>query len=58
MNIDGRYFSIQELSKKGLGSVSKLKRLVADGKIKSFKIGRSRKIAESDLVEYINSCQK
>ncbi|HED4409022.1 TPA: helix-turn-helix domain-containing protein, partial [Pasteurella multocida] len=34
------------------------KRLVASGKIKSLKIGRSRKIAESDLKEYIISCQK
>ncbi|HDR1285888.1 TPA: helix-turn-helix domain-containing protein [Pasteurella multocida] len=45
-------------SQRGLGSESKIKRLVASGKIKSLKIGRSRKIAESDLNEHIKSCQK
>ncbi|EJZ80451.1 TPA: helix-turn-helix domain-containing protein [Pasteurella multocida] len=58
MSIDMKYFSIQELAQRGLGSESKIKRLVASGKIKSLKIGRSRKIAESDLNEYIKSCQK
>ncbi|BDE03022.1 helix-turn-helix domain-containing protein [Pasteurella multocida] len=58
MNIDNKYFSIQELVQRGLGSEAKIKRLVASGKIKSLKIGRSRKIAESDLKEYIISCQK
>ncbi|HDR1116875.1 TPA: helix-turn-helix domain-containing protein [Pasteurella multocida] len=58
MNIDNKYFSIQELVQRGLGSEAKIKRLVASGKIKSFKIGRSRKIAESDLKEYIISCRK
>ncbi len=58
MNIDNKYFSIQELVQRGLGSEAKIKRLFASGKIKSLKIGRSRKIAESDLKEYIISCQK
>ncbi len=58
MNIDNKYFSIQELVQRGLGSEAKIKRLVASGKIKSLKIGRSRKIAESDLKEYIISCHK
>ncbi|ODS44890.1 transcriptional regulator [Pasteurella multocida] len=58
MNIDNKYFSIQELVQRGLGSEAKIKRLLASGKIKSLKIGRSRKIAESDLKEYIISCQK
>ncbi|HHT7855887.1 helix-turn-helix domain-containing protein [Pasteurella multocida] len=58
MSIDAKYFSIQELARRGLGSESKIKKLVASGKIKSFKIGRSRKIAESDLNEYIKSCRR
>ncbi|HDR1856410.1 TPA: helix-turn-helix domain-containing protein [Pasteurella multocida] len=58
MSIDTKYFSTQELAQRGLGSESKIKRLVASGKIKSLKIGRSRKIAESDLNEHIKSCQK
>ncbi|MFC0992328.1 helix-turn-helix domain-containing protein [Pasteurella multocida] len=58
MSIDVKYFSIQELAMRGIGSESKIKRLVSSGKIKSFKIGRYRKIAESDLNEYIKSCQR
>lgn len=58
MSIDMKYFSIQELAQRGLGSESKIKILVASGKIKSLKIGRSCKRAESDLDEYIKSCQR
>lgn len=57
MKIDGRYFSIKELVEKGLGSKAKLDRLIASGKLPSYKFGRSRKISETDLNNYLKSCR-
>lgn len=58
MNLESKFYSIKELVSRGLGSESKIKRLVSSGKIKSFKVGRSRLIAESDVNKYIISCQR
>lgn len=54
METTERYYSVRELAEKGLASESTLKRMIKSGKLQSYKFGRSRKIAESDL----NQCLK
>lgn len=56
--IDTKYFSINDLVEKGMGSKAKIKRMISSGKLPSYKFGRSRLISEIDLVNYIKSCQK
>ncbi len=53
MEIDEKYFSISDLVKKGIGSKSKIQRLIHSGKLRSWKFGRSRLIAESDLINFM-----
>ena len=53
-----RYFSIKEIVQTGSCSEATVKRWIARGKLKSYKFGRSRKIAESDLNEYIKTCRQ
>lgn len=56
--LENKYFTVQQLVKKGLGSKAKIHRLISSGKLRSFKLGRSRKIAESAVEEYLNANQK
>ncbi|HHF1113699.1 helix-turn-helix domain-containing protein [Haemophilus influenzae] len=42
----------------GICSEATVKRWIASGKLKSYKFGRSRKIAESDLNEFIKTCRR
>lgn len=53
-----RYFSIKEIAQTGICSEATVKRWIASGKLKSYKFGRSRKIAESDLNEFIKTCRR
>ncbi|HHF1127672.1 TPA: helix-turn-helix domain-containing protein [Haemophilus influenzae] len=53
-----RYFSIKEIVQMGICSEATVKRWIASGKLKSYKFGRSRKIAESDLNEFIKTCRR
>ena len=48
-----RYFSVREIVETGLCSEATLKRRMKEGKLKSYKLGRSRKIAESDLNAFL-----
>lgn len=56
--MEERYFSIKEIVETGLCSEATLKRRMKEGKLKSYKLGRSRKIAESDLKEYLKTCRQ
>lgn len=56
--IDERYFSVKELVERGIGSAATIGRLIRSGKLRSYKLGGSRKIAESDLAAYLNSCRE
>lgn len=53
-----RYFSIKEIAETGLCSEPTIKRWIASGKLKSYKFGRSRKVAESDLNAYLAICKQ
>ena len=53
-----RYFSIKEIVQTGICSEATVKRWISSGKLKSYKFGRARKIAESDLNEYIKTCRQ
>lgn len=56
--LENKYFTVQQLVEKGLGSKATIHRLISSGKLRSFKLGRSRKIAESAVEEYLNANQK
>lgn len=51
-----KYYSVKELIEYGLGSESTIFRLIRSNKLKSCKFGRSRKVPESALEDYISSC--
>lgn len=57
MNIDERYFSINELVGRGIASKSTLHRWISSGKLKSCKFGRSRRIPEGELIKFIDPNQ-
>lgn len=57
MQIDERYFSVNDLVEKGIGSKATIFRFVKSGALKSYKFGRSLLIAESDLIAFMQPNQ-
>ena len=51
-------FQLKEIAETGLCSEPTIKRWIASGKLKSYKFGRSRKVAESDLNAYLAICKQ
>lgn len=51
-----KLMSIQETAIKGKVSTQTVRRLIKAGKLKSYRVGRQRRIDESDFVDCISSC--
>lgn len=51
-----RLLTIKELTEMGLGSRTKIEKLVKDGKLPMLKIERSTKFRESDVKAFLESC--
>ncbi|QPB42660.1 helix-turn-helix transcriptional regulator [Rodentibacter haemolyticus] len=52
-----KHYSVTELTNLGLGSRSKIDRLVRNGILTKIKIGRSTRFKASDIQAYLNSLQ-
>ncbi|MBR0573860.1 MULTISPECIES: helix-turn-helix transcriptional regulator [Pasteurellaceae] len=52
-----KLYSIQELVQMGIGSRSKIDRLVKAGKLKKIKIGFSARFRESDIKSFIGGLE-
>ncbi|TCP95339.1 excisionase family DNA binding protein [Cricetibacter osteomyelitidis] len=50
-----KFYSVTELTALGIGSRSKIDRLVKNGTLKRYKIGNSSRFKASDIQAYINA---
>ena len=57
MEINEKYLSPNDLIQKGIASKATIHRWIKNGKLKSYKFGRSRLIAESDLLAFMTADQ-
>lgn len=54
--MDEKYYTLEEISSWIKTPIAYLRRMIKEGKLKAHCMGRTYKVSESEIKEYIESC--